>query len=57
MKRIALLATLASLVAACQGGLPSIPVGTGGSITVVDGGATVCTTIPLAVAVDAGVVR
>ena len=38
----------------CSGSIQSIPLPSGGSITVTDGGATICTTIPLAVAIDAG---
>lgn len=57
MTLIKLLAPIVFLCAACGGSLSGIPIPTGGSITITDAGATVCTTIPLAAAVEAGVAR
>lgn len=61
MKQSALLAATTLLfaivtVAGCAGNLSGIPVPTSGSVTVTDAGVTVCTTVPLAVALDAGLV-
>lgn len=55
MKRFALLSfLLVSACAGCGGSFPSIPLPSGGSITVSDGGVTACTTFPLALVLDGG---
>jgi hypothetical protein len=61
MKRSALLAATTLLfalvtVAGCAGNLSGIPVPTSGSVTVTDAGVTGFTTVPLALALDAGLV-
>ena len=52
--RLLLSIVLGCACAACGGSFPTIPLPSGGSVTVVDGGATVCVTVPLAVMLDGG---
>ena len=52
--KLASLVLLSIFCAACGGGLPTIPLPSGGSITLTDGGVTVCTTVPRAAVLDAG---
>lgn len=54
MRSLLPLLAFAALAVACGGVLAGIPLPSSGSVTVSDAGVTVCTTVPLALLLDAG---